>query len=384
MHIKKALEKAKITMMLDNNVFFYTNILFSLVQKFTDEIPTAAVNIEELLINPDFFMKLTPEERVGLLLHEVGHIACSHMTRRGNREHQIYNMAGDYVINQLLIDSGYKLPKSRLYDSKFKNMSTEQVYDVLMKDPNLQPDPDMMDVQYSDGGDQEDDKNSGGKDKLKDDQIKIDNILIRAKKQLDMANKEVGNIPGEVLIELEKRINPELPWNIILQNYLTEFSKNDYSYKRCNRRYLPDFYLPTLYSENINNIVIAVDSSGSVTNKEFSHFIYEIDSIKSIFNPEKLTVIGFDTKIQFEKDLFETDNVLTDIKFSGRGGTDVKDVLDRIAEINPLFAIIFTDGEFHEPRKVDKYLPVIWVIHNNKQFKSKIGKTIHYNLEYKK
>ena len=134
----QALEKAKIQLMMMPNTIFYTTILFSLVQEWTD-IETAGTNGTNLVINPTWFLSLTEKARVGLLAHEILHVALSHMTRKGTKDSLIWNFAGDYVINLELSEAGYELPKGGLLDKQYRDMSTEQVYNKIFEEAEKNP-----------------------------------------------------------------------------------------------------------------------------------------------------------------------------------------------------------------------------------------------------
>jgi len=144
-----------------------------------------------------------------------------------------------------------------------------------------------------------------------------------------------GSISGAILIELDKSLNPRLPWNVLFQNYMNRFVKDDYSWTKPSRRYLPDLIMPSLYSESIANVTVAVDCSGSVSNAEFGLFIQEIDVVQQLVQPEMITLITFNTKIIDVHEIIQDINIMKDIVFTGRGGTDVEEVLSWAKENNP-------------------------------------------------
>jgi predicted metal-dependent peptidase len=228
-----ALKIAKITLMMQKNSVYYTTILFSLRQTITDEIPTAATDGRSLLINPAFFTDLTPNERIGLLAHEVLHVALDHMHRRGTRDPNWWNIAADYVINGFLDKAKYSLPKGGCIDHKYDGMFTEQVYDILFKKSDAEKNTILAkcgdgsmngnDVSYPEDA-------PAGTEPVTQDEVTT--IILRATTQAKMANQAPGSIPGEVEIELQRTLNPPLPWYIILQNYLTDFANDDYSFRR--------------------------------------------------------------------------------------------------------------------------------------------------------
>lgn len=371
----EALKIAKITMMMQKDTAFYTAILFSLKQQITEEIPTAATDGKHLLINPAFFWDLSINERIGLLAHEVLHVALDHMHRRGSRDPMVWNMAADYVINSALIKASYKLPANGLHDTKYDNMTTEQVYNLLYNEPERQKKAESN----SFGGDIQYPENA--KDPASAvTQEEVTEIILRASTQAKAMGQPPGSIPGEIDMQLQRTLNPPLPWHLILNNYLTEFAKDDYTFKRPNRRYMPDFYLPSAHSEAICNLAVCVDTSSSVTDSQFNDFITKIYEMQKMLQPQKISVMAFNTQFVSEQELSLDDNPFKKLVFKGRGGTSIKPVHEWLAKVKPTVAIIFTDGEFQQTEPINKTIPLVWLIYDNPSWKGAYGRTIHYDI----
>lgn len=373
----KAYDKAKITLMAMPDTLFYANILFSLKQTWLETIPTANTNGKALNLNPDWFLSLTATQRIGLLLHEILHVALQHSVRLKERNPSLFNQAADYVINDLLIQKQYDLPDQALYDTAYTDMSTEQVYNLLYQqeiDKGNNPDGDSygiagigLDLDYADTKE------------VSAVQNEISNIILQAATQSKMHSEHAGNLPGEIAIELAKQINPKLPWNVILANFMQSFAKDDFSWSRPNRRYLPDYYLPSRYSEAIGNVCIAVDSSGSVTDEEFNYFITEIASLQYTMNPEKITLLDFDTTIKKVHEITGTTDIFKEVQFHGRGGTNITPVLEWANKHKPIVLLVFTDGQFRQP-DIKVTCPLIWLIHGDYTFEPPQGKVIKYDI----
>jgi predicted metal-dependent peptidase len=288
------------------------------------------------------------------------------MVRSGTRNFKRWNRAADYVINNMLIDNGYELPPGGLWDTKYNDMSTEQVYDLLEDDgdPNfdqydLSPSPIDSDMSPEEV------------------EQKVQDIIVKASIQSKMGGDKSGSIPSDIQRELDKLLNPKLDWRTILQNYVSAFAKEDYSYKKPNRRYMPDFYLPSLYSEAVGEIAIAVDTSGSVTDKEFQAFLSEINAIKNDLNPALTTVIDFDTSIKNVHKL-TADQSIDSVKFSGYGGTQLDCVFNYYKKDVPVVLIVFSDL-YCPPIQTAPEYPVIWVVVNNPSATTHFGQKIDYD-----
>ena len=363
--LNKAINSAKIQLMKRKNSVFISTVLFSLKMVITPaghQIDTAATDGVYLWINEPYFLSLSPEARIGLLFHEAWHVCWNHMARGKGLNQKKYNYAGDYVINNMAVASGITLPQGALIDKKYRGMSTREVYDII-------PDPPEGDQKYCDII--FDDKSTP-----EEKQVALTNVLIRAMTQAKIAGDAPGSIPEEIAVQLDEILSPVLPWQVLLQNYMADFAKEDFTWSRPNRRYMPEFYLPSAYSEALGHIAVAVDTSGSVSNAEFASFISEIHGIKETMNPEKITVIDFDTTIKQIRTINEDENI-TDLAFTGRGGTNIAPVWDWIKKEKPLVTLIFSDMHFTLP-VIESPTPVIWICVNNAGVTMPFGTTIHF------
>ena len=360
-----ALMKAKLQFMGHEGATFFTTILVSLKHEYSDQIPTAATDGLRIVFNPDFFMSLKPEERVGLLMHEVLHVAMSHMMRLGDRDHAKFNRAADYSINLIAIDAGFVIPEGGLVEEDYRNMTPELIYELLPAEPPGEDTPD--DLIY-------------GQDK--EVQEAIDDILISAQHAAE-GKGEAGNIPQEIRRYIEEMTNPTVAWDKILRGFFQRLAKNSYTWLKPNRRYMSqDIIMPTLAGKKLSNGAVAIDVSGSVSKDEFHGFVAEAHSILSKQSPDALDILQFDHKLKpvhTVKKLHDFKNV----KFEGGGGTCIKPVLEWAAENKPNFLIVFTDGRF-PMYDLKLKTPIIWLVWDNEEFKAPYGKTIHYQPRTKK
>lgn len=364
--IDLAMSKTKIALMSRADSAFFTTIVFSLKHVWDETVSTAYTDGTVIGFSPKFFMELSLEERVGVMVHEAMHVAFLHMDRLGTRDHNKWNIAADHVINLMLLDRGFKLPSFVLANRDFIGMGTEEVYNLL---------PDSEDPVPGGSDIRESQKSSG---QLQQD---VQDILVRAAVQSKMANDAVGTIPGDIQLYLDKLLNPKMPWNRILQKYITSRAKADYTFRKPNRRHFPTYILPSMYSETLMDLVVAVDISGSVSDAEFLQIISEVHSILKMQKPDKITLIQFDTTI---KSVTEIHNVreLSQVVFTGRGGTYIGPVLEWINQNKPQLSLIFTDGCFLFYGAETKR-DVVWLINDNPNFTGPFGKTIHYENKEK-
>lgn len=357
-----ALSKAKIALMQRPESTFFCTLCFGLKTKWDESIPYAATDYRSIFINPARFLQLTPGQRVFLLLHETMHVALLHRMRQGNRHPQKWNAACDFYINLMLTDHGFERIPEGLYDEQYRGLSSEQIYALLPEDTqsdnDLLPPPD---------GDNEHDIEQDAQ-----------NLVMRAVTQARMAG-EAGKIPSDIQVYVDSLVKPKLPYHTILRRYLQSFAKNDYSFRRPNRRYFPDHYLPALWSESLMAIDFGMDISVSVADDHFKQFVGDIAGVLKMMKPPSMRLVRFNTEIT-GVDTISSLQELKKVEFRGRGGTAIGPLLNWANDNRSKVLLIFTDGEFAWPHVECKHTDIIWLIHNNPGFTAPTGKVIHYTI----
>jgi len=387
----EALSRAKIKLMLKKDVaFFATLILQTPVYWVTaDEIPTAATNGINLYINPEFFLSLDTEEKLFLILHEIMHNVYNHVTRRGFRDPNTWNEAADYVINDDLIQRGFKMPKDGLHNLDYRGMSADEVYELLMDRKNKggsnapSPWPDLQEPQGSGAGGGQQNSNHQTPSMSQPTAEEIEehnkNLLTQATQASQMAGDKAGTIPGSLQRELENLLYPVLPWDEILGQFLFSLSKDDYSWKKPNRRFISQgLILPSLHSDGIGKIAFAIDTSGSVSESDFNRFISEIGYVFQRYKPKEIDIMQFDSVLQSNDRILNTNDFM-ELEFKGGGGTQIEPVIDAYKDGDAKALIILTDGYLYHGEELDPGKPVVWCIYDNPSFVPTFGTAIHFD-----
>ena len=374
---KLAIGKAKIHLMSAKNSAFLSHCCLSMEHIFDPTVKRAATDGYRCFYNEDFFMSISPAERVGLMLHETLHPAMQHFERQGDRKLKPWNEAGDYSINEFILSNGFKLPPNHLHDHMYDGWLVEKIYNDIVKNQKEQKGDEHEDMKPTGkGGDPKEPQTPEAARELK---AHWDDILIQASIADRMAKDAPGSIPGSIQVYLDGLLNPEIPWNRVLASYMSQMSKTSYTMRKTNRRYRPKFMLPTRWSEKICDIMVGVDTSCSVTDLQFHHFVSETAAIIRNLRPETTTFVQYDTSIKSIAKLRDLRD-LASVDFKGRGGTCVSPLLDHAIETKPALLIIFTDA-YHEGGTLPKpRCPVIWIVNNNTNFEPQFGRHIEYNF----
>lgn len=178
---------------------------------------------------------------------------------------------------------------------------------------------------------------------------------------------QAGKLGDDMARMLDFLLQPELPWRNLLAQYMTSIARDDYSYTRPNSRRGDPAIFPSLRSAQIN-IIVALDTSGSIADVEITEFISEIDAIKSIIRAQ-VTLHTCDSSLNSNGPwIYEAwDEFKVPEKIMGGGGTSFKPVFEwaEQRDMPPDLLIYFTDGEGAFP-EVEPVFPVLWLIKGKK------------------
>lgn len=381
---EKALSKARIALLAMDKVVFFSSLVMGTKHIADTNIPTAQTNGVEIFYNPDFFLKIKPEERPGLILHETLHVVLEHCTSRAaGMDPQIWNEAADYVINQIITDAGIKIPEGGLLDSKYKNMSTNQVYQLIYQERQKNPNSGKSNMaggqELSDIGEP---KQSPGKTKEESKQEirrQVEDQVMAAKSAAEQAGQEPGKTGADLERLFSEMLKPAIPWQRLLQRFLNSLNKHDYSMRKPNKRYIDnELFLPSLHSPGLGRIDFAADASGSITDEIFNYFISEIHHVLKRFQPDGVGVMQFHHYMT-ANDYVKTTRELLKLKLVGRGGTDVSECIEAFSKNKAQALFVLTDGylrtDMPNPGK-----PVIWCIYDRKDFTPEWGQVVHFKL----
>jgi predicted metal-dependent peptidase len=369
------ISKAKIKLMINGNEAFLASLVLSLNTIIDDTIPTACTDGICIRFSPTFVDGLTDGQLIFLVAHETWHVAFMHMCRVGGRNFQVWNAAADYVINLMLTENNYEFIEGGLLDKKYAGMGAEEVYDLLIQESDESPE-NILDGDFepapSDGEGESSSGTSGQGNGLTAEGMsgeaveqKIQDAIIKAATAAQMSN-QAGSIPGHIAKLVNDILNPQLPWQVILANYMQAKSKTEKSWSRRNKRFRTT-YLPSKLSESMGDVNIYVDASGSVSDDEFTAYISEMHEIRESLSPEIMKVISFDTQLKDEFVMEKGEEIA--VEFTGGGGTCIGPVIEHAEQQEEVdVTIIFTDGYFSNVDYSKVPNDILWVIVNNESW----------------
>jgi len=297
---------------------------------------------------------------LGTLVHEVLHCVLKHITRLRGLNPLLWNIADDYVVNLMVLESGFALDGDPialsdigsgkigyLYDPQFTGMGAEQVYGILQK---TMP---TVTVTLTTG-----EMREGPASNSPQIEAAWENAIHTAAGVYKRSN--AGNIPGHFRRLLEAFEKPRIDWREQTKDFIADSCTKDFSWSRPNRRSLTcGVLLPGYAPDAMQHLVFVIDCSGSITNTELSQMGAEGQAALDAGLCDKLTVAYTDTMVQKTEEYLPGDRIK--LNSPGGGGTCFNSVMDWIPENCPdASAIIFMTDMATNSFGKDPYIPVLW------------------------
>jgi predicted metal-dependent peptidase len=392
-------------------------------------LPTMATDGCRIVYNPTFVDRLKPAELEGTLAHEVLHCALGHQCRRGDRDAELWNQAADLAINPILLGNGFTLPAGVLIDPAFENLSAEEIYARLLRQRSegSSAAPKQAQPQRNAGGgmgsgrqgtqgalasdpksgsrgpvsSQSENTRSqtagptpmrpGGFGEVWDATDEHGHMASPAEKrrqehewsiaaeQALRSAKACGHEPAGVERPVSESRQSQQDWRAVLRDFVAATTPSDYRWTPPNRRYIASgLYLPSVEREGLGEIVIAVDTSGSIGNRELEQFAAEISAISEEAKPEAIHVVYCNGAVQCAQQFALSEPLRLEPK--GGGGTDFRPAFDWVAknDIPAACLIYLTDLRCESYPEAPAY-PVLWVTDSRRT--AHFGETIRIGPE---
>jgi predicted metal-dependent peptidase len=363
---------------------------------------TTATDARNFYFNPDYIARLTLEQTQFVLAHEAMHCALSHFARRNHRQKHRWDVACDYAVNMILDEERMSGPDNALMNASYRGLTAEEIYPLLHEDPPEETqDTHLFDNSPSEGGEgepeeqeqrdagqgedgeSESNQSEGDDNQEQDDEShgetqqasesgnpptppadpdKLDEQWKSRLAAAAQAARQAGKLSQSLMRFVDNLLAPQLPWRALLARYMMNAARDDYSFQRTSRRE-GEALMPRLYSQGVN-VVVALDTSGSVTRDELQAFLTEIDALKAQVRAD-VTLHACDDKLDpagpWKYAMWEAIDLPEQV--SGGGGTDFRPVFDwlRKDQLNPDLLVYFTDAEGKFPEREPAY-PVVWLV----------------------
>lgn len=399
---ERKLQRVKITLLRNPKVALMSGILMVGKTYICDKTPTARTNGKDEWYGRTFVKTLKERELAFVVMHEAAHKMYRHLTtwkKLHDENHQLANAACDYVVNLMLHDldpteTFMAMPRDKsgsplgLIDERFRGMSAKQVFDILKKEQKQ--DPNKCKGSGSGSGDgiddhDWDDAQNMGEEERKELEREVDQAI---RQGLINHQKMNGQGGGDLARELGEMLKPKVDWRNELREFVKSIcsGKDNSSWRKVNRRFIgSDVYLPTLVSERVGHVVLAVDTSGSIGGSELNAFLSEVAAVCEHVKPELVDLLYWDGRVAGHETYneHETQNIISSTKPRGGGGTSPSCITRYLKDkrIRPECTIVLTDGyvgsDWGEAEGDTWPSPVLWCVVGGNKATAPNGKTLH-------
>ena len=419
------IKRAHIALMKNPETALYSGVMLMGTTEVVDASFTAYTDGVNKKYSRTFLETILSESKLrGLVLHENLHVALKQIPfgkSMFKENAKMANLAADFVVNDIIENikgcvAGsqeriVELPDGGVYDPMFHNWSMREVYNYLKKHAKPNPKGGKGDKSEkgqgnapSQGGTQDSEEGDwdtvtvNGKtyDISKQDEHDFSELgdlshdeLKEINDSIDRALREGGMLAGRMGAKLPRSITdllePKVRWDEALREFVSSSvkGKDEFTWRRMNKRHMAnDIYLPSVDNETLGEVVVAIDTSGSIGSKELTEFASELASICEVAQPEKVRVLWWDTEVHGEQ-VFEDNfgNIGALLKPLGGGGTHVSSVSEYInkEKITADCVIVFTDGYVEDDVKWNITSQTLWMITLAKHFEPPSGKKVIFN-----
>jgi len=393
MNEERRVQKSKVSLMRDPKFALLSGILMVGKTRVDDNVPTAKTNGRDDTFGRKFVKMLKDSELNFVVAHEASHKMFRHLTtwrKLYDEDHRLANIACDHVINIMLRDLDptertIAMPRypdgpmkgelMGMYDERFRGMNAKQVFDILKEEDE------------GGGGDGFDDHDWGdANDMSQEEKQQLAKEIDQAIRQGQIAHQKVaGKGAGGMDRAIQELLEPKVNWREVLREYVKTMcrAKDTSSWRRVNRRFLSmGAYMPSLIGERVGRLVIAIDTSGSIGDKELAEFLSEVKGIAEEVNPSAVDLIYWDSDVAGHEEYDETTVpiIVSATRAKGGGGTSPSCVSEYLKEkkIEPECVILLTDGYVGDDWGTEWVAPTLWCIVNGPDgIVAPNGKTIH-------
>ena len=423
------IKRGHIALMKHPQTALYSGVMLMGTSAVEEGVPTAYTDGVNKKYGRKFLESILSESKVrGLILHENLHVALKQVVfgrAMFMENRKMANLAADFVVNDIIVNIDgtiagtnerlVELPDGAIYDPMFHDWSMREVYNYLKKHCKKgggggggqggkgQGNPPPS------GGTQSNDDDDDGDDGMDGDTVTVNGktydisqadehdfvgreVSAEEAKEIlddiDKALREGGMLAGRMGAKIPRVISdllePKIDWREALREFVSSSTKgnDEFTWRRMNKRHMAnDIYLPSVENESIGEIIVAIDTSGSIGGAEITEFATELVSICEVCQPEVVRVLWWDTEVHGEqvfKDNYS--DIAKMLKPMGGGGTHVSCVSEYVTKhkLTAECCIVFTDGYVENDIKWNITSPTLWMVTQRRDFVPPVGKKVMF------
>jgi predicted metal-dependent peptidase len=419
------LQRAHVRLLRHEETYLYAGVILMGESKVCDREVTASTNGIDVTYGRKFVSEMSIEQMTYVVLHEVLHKFLKHVMRHEDifkENPRLANASTDYIVNDIIENLSDKTLCARptnippLYDPKFHDWSVREVYNFLKNGQNKdgrqegkpQPKGPKQDGKGSptaaqQGSDDEEEQDMteveiGGRTYRVEtmDEHDRDHVEQMSQEELQEVSDAIDDVVQQAALMsnmrgnkmargLTESLKPKIDWREALREFVTSVTKgkDEYTWRKLNmRRVVDDVYMPGVESEAVEEIVVAIDTSGSISQRILAEFAAELASICEAACPRAVRVLWWDTEVAGEQMFYEDyGNIHKNLKPEGGGGTHVSCVSEYMVRnnIQAECLIVLTDGYVESDIRWEVRCPTLWMVTQNTSFVPPAGTMVDIN-----
>lgn len=380
--------RAKVNLMKLKTTVFLANSALKTEPQFVNNLPcpTAAANGKDIVIDPEFWMKQSEDQRTRVLFHEGFHNLMGHCDVRVNNETErtAWNIAADCVTESMANECGVgkgnyiegcinptyngtvelNVNGKKMIISQCHTKCVEEIYHQIMDHVKKNPSKGGDGIQITDGH---------GKAVKTMDSHQLGEATTQEKIEREQALRQAlvehklkDTMPGALANMIEDMLKGKINWKAELRDMIEPEMKSYLSAKKRNRRTLGfDLIMPGQVKEGVD-VTFAIDTSGSIGTKEIEYYVGEIENLFKQFGEEQVKVaLMFHHSTVYNVVDIKTASELNKIKTES-GGTSHIDVFNTAEEMKCKVLICLTDGYSDFPEDTGSIKKVLWIVTNQR------------------
>lgn len=346
-------------------------------KRYNIEIGAVSAIDKLIVINPN--ARLSEDGLKFVIAHEILHIALAHPSRKKGRDHLLWNLACDFVINHWLVEMRVGVPPEGVFlDRELANKSADEIYLMISQDVRLRKK--MMTLRSKKAGENFIDnnskngfnkKNQAGCDMLDEDTKYFSEFEDACKEALLRGlflHQTIGrgDIPNSLEEEIKIINQPAIPWQVELARWISQrfpLEESTRTYARPSRRQssTPDIprarYVRPEEEKNTRTFGVIMDTSGSMDRQLLGKCLGAIVSYASAQEVKQIRLVFCDAET-YDEGYIELNQLVNKVKVKGRGGTVLQQAVNYLENVKdfPVNApiLILTDGFFEPTLKVKR------------------------------
>lgn len=402
----RSIKAARTTLILgtDPKSAFFADLTLRLEPEVDWTCDTAWTDGKKMGYNPAYVASLSQDEVNGLNIHETLHPAFLHHARREGRDPEKWNIACDLAINPIVAEMGFKLPAGALFPGRDKyrhlpaGKCAEEYYPLLQQSPrpdgqqgqpgqpSNQPgqpgnQPGQNSNQPGGQGDASPGADPGKCGEVRDAGDHAQNADSAADWQAAVVRAELsarcrGDLPGGLKRFVAESVKVKTDWRDVLREFVRQRARNRLSWAKPNKRHVHrGIYLPGRSGRKLGEVLIAIDTSGSISQKDLATFSSEVQDILQTHQCSA-TIYYHDTMVVHTQTWEPSDGDLV-LEPKGGGGTSHRDVFARVErdDLEPVCVICLTDLATVFPES--SALPTLWAVIGGCQTQPPFGQVVY-------